>query len=109
MQQLDHWKVVKEFWCEHNPSITVYVGEEEWPSVAAWVYDNFDDVCGLSFLPKSNHVYHLAPNEDLAEAQYNDMLKAFPQIDYTQLSRYEDDDNTQGSQSYACLGDKCEI
>lgn len=109
MQQLEHWKVVKDFWCEHNPSITVYVGDEEWTDVAAWVYKNFDDVCGLSFLPKSNHVYQLAPNEEITAERYAEMMRSFPTIDYSQLSRYEDDDNTQGSQSYGCVGDKCEI
>jgi ribonucleotide reductase class II len=109
MQQLDHWKMVKEFWCEHNPSVTVYVGEDEWLKTAAWVYDNFDDVCGISFLPKSNHVYQLAPYEDITERDYQRWMAVFPQIDYSKLRKYEEDDNTQGSQSYACIGDKCEL
>lgn len=109
IQQLEHWKVYKYFWCEHNPSVTVYVGEDEWLKTLSWCYENFDDLCGVSFLPKSEHVYQLAPYEEITENKYQDLLKAFPKIDYTQLSRYETDDNTEGSRSYACVGDKCEI
>jgi ribonucleotide reductase alpha subunit len=109
MQQLDHWKMVKEFWCEHNPSITVYVGDDEWARVAAWVYDNFDDVCGISFLPRTNHVYNLAPYQDVTQEEYQRLAAAFPQIDYSKLSEYEQEDNTSGSKSYACVGDRCEL
>lgn len=109
IEQLEHWKVVKEFWCEHNPSITVYVADEEWPRAAAWVYDNFDHLCGVSFLPKDNHVYQLAPYEDITKEQYEEMAAKMPKIDYSKLSRYETDDNTQGAKSYACMGDRCEL
>lgn len=109
LQQLEHWRVVKEFWCEHNPSCTVYVGDEEWPSVLGWTYDHFDTVCGLSFLPKSNHVYQLAPYQDCTKQEYQQRLSAFPVIDYSQLSKYEMDDTTDGAQSYACVGGSCDI
>jgi hypothetical protein len=109
MQQLEHWKMVKEFWCEHNPSVTVYVADEEWPGVAAWVYENFDDVCGISFLPKSNHVYQLAPYEECSAAEFSRLQEAMPKLDYTKLSEYEEDDNTEGSKEFACVGDKCEL
>jgi ribonucleoside-triphosphate reductase len=109
MQQLEHWRMVKEFWCEHNPSVTVYVGEDEWVETASWVYGNFEDVCGISFLPKSNHVYQLAPYEEITREQYTAALNEFPRIDYSKLRNYEEEDNTQGSQSYACVGDKCEL
>jgi len=109
LQQLDHWKMVKDFWCEHNASITVYVDADEWIRTGAWVYDNFDHICGVSFLPKDNGVYKLAPYEDITEAQYNQLLAAFPEIDYSKLTQYEDDDNTEGSKSYACTGDKCDL
>jgi hypothetical protein len=109
MQQLEHWRVVKDFWCEHNPSITVYVGEDEWVQTAAWVYDNFNDICGVSFLPKSDHIYNLAPYEEIAQEEYERRLKEFPKIDYSKLSQYEQEDNTVGAKSYACMGDRCEL
>jgi ribonucleoside-diphosphate reductase alpha chain len=109
LQQLEHWKTLKEFWTEHNPSITVYVGEDEWLDTGAWCYRNFDDLCGVSFLPRSQHVYQLAPYEEINKSRYDELHKAFPQIDYTQLSRYEQEDNTEGSKTYGCVGDKCEI
>lgn len=109
IQQLEHWKVFKSFWCEHNQSITVYVNEDEWVEVGAWVYKNFDDLCGVSFLPKSDHVYQLAPYEEIDYQTYRKLTAAFPDIDYGRLSEYELDDNTEGSKSYACVGDKCEI
>lgn len=109
IQQLEHWKVVKEFWCEHNPSITVYANQDEWLEVAAWCYKNFDDLCGVSFLPKTDHVYQLAPYEEIDQASYDTLVARFPQIDYSKLSQYEQDDHTEGSKTYACVGDRCEI
>jgi ribonucleoside-triphosphate reductase len=110
IQQLDHWKMVREFWCEHNPSCTVYVAEHEWIDVMAWVYRNFDKITGLSFLPKNDdHVYQQAPYEEISEAEYNRLTAAFPTIDYTFLSSFELEDNTEGAKSYACTGDKCEV
>ncbi len=109
LQQLEHWKVVKEFWCEHNPSVTVYVDDPEWLDVAAWCYKNFDDLCGVSFLPKDNGVYQLAPYEEIDLKTYDKLTNAFPKIDYSQLSKYENDDNTEGAKTFSCVGDKCEI
>lgn len=109
MQQLEHWRVFKEFWSEHNPSITVYVGADEWLDTAAWCYRNFDDLCGVSFLPKSNHVYQLAPYEELTKSQYDALVKKFPEIDYSKLSAYEQEDNTEGAKTYGCIGDKCDL
>lgn len=111
IQQLEHWLMVKTFWCEHNPSCTVYVGEQEWVSVAAWVYEHFDQVSGLSFLPREDnkHVYQLAPFEEITADEYKTLLAAFPEIDYHQLNNFEVDDNTEGAKSLACTGDKCEI
>ena len=109
LQQLEHWKTIKEFWTEHNPSITVYVGEDEWLDTGAWCYRNFDDLCGVSFLPRSQHVYQLAPYEEITKSRYDELQKGFPQIDYGQLSQYEQEDNTEGSKTYSCVGDKCEI
>lgn len=109
MQQLEHWKVVKEFWCEHNPSVTVYVADDEWLDTAAWCYRNFDDLCGVSFLPKQNHIYQLAPYEQITKAEHDVLLKKFPEIDYEQLSKYEQEDNTEGAKTYGCVGDRCEL
>ena len=109
MQQLEHWKIFKEFWSEHNPSITIYVGPDEWLDTAAWCYQHFDDLCGISFLPKTDHVYQLAPYEELTKGQYDTLVKKFPKIDYSRLSVYEQEDNTEGAKTYGCLGDKCEI
>lgn len=109
LDQLNHWKMVKEFWTEHNPSITVYVGDDEWLKVGSWVYDNFDSVCGISFLPRTDHVYQLAPYEEITRDQYEQVAADFPQIDYSKLSDYEKEDNTSGSKSYACVGDRCEL
>jgi ribonucleoside-triphosphate reductase (thioredoxin) len=109
IQQLEHWKVVKEFWTEHNPSITVYVNQGEWLQTGAWCYKHFDSLCGVSFLPKDNGVYQLAPYEEISKEQYLELENKFPKIDYNQLSKYEQEDNTQGSRVYACVGDKCEL
>jgi ribonucleoside-triphosphate reductase len=102
-------KSFKEFWCEHNPSVTVYVGEDEWLDTLAWCYKNFDDLCGVSFLPRDNGVYQLAPYQEISKDAYEFLEKKFPVIDYSKLSQYEQDDNTQGAQALACTGDKCEI
>lgn len=109
IQQLEHWKVYKYFWCEHNPSVTVYVGENEWLKTLTWCYENFDDLCGVSFLPKSDHVYQLAPYEEINETKYNELFSKFPKIDYTKLGTYETEDNTEGSRNYACVSGQCEI
>ena len=109
LQQLEHWRTVKEFWTEHNPSITVYVGEDEWLDTGAWCYRHFDDLCGVSFLPRSQHVYQLAPYQEITKDEFNALEKTFPVIDYSQLSRYEQDDNTEGSKTYGCIGDRCDI
>jgi adenosylcobalamin-dependent ribonucleoside-triphosphate reductase len=109
LQQLEHWKTMKEFWCEHNPSVTVYVDFNEWFDVQAWCHRNFDDLCGVSFLPKDTGLYQLAPYEDITKSQYDELLAKFPKIDYSKLPEYEKEDNTQGSQSYACTGGSCEI
>lgn len=109
MQQLEHWKVFKEFWSEHNPSVTIYVGEGEWLDTAAWCYRNFDDLCGVSFLPSQGHVYQLAPYEEITKAEHDALAKKFPMIDYSKLSQYEEEDNTEGAKTYGCVGDKCEL
>jgi ribonucleoside-diphosphate reductase alpha chain len=109
IQQLEHWLVVKEFWTEHNPSITVYVDKDEWLETGAWCYRHFDDLCGVAFLPKDSGVYQLAPYQEVDEATFTKLDASFPKIDYSKLSGYEQEDNTEGAKSYACVGDRCEI
>jgi ribonucleoside-triphosphate reductase len=107
--QLEWYLKVKKNWCEHNQSITVYVRDEEWLEVGSWVYEHWDDISGISFLPYDGGKYEQAPYEEIDELTYQGMLSSFPAIDYLQLSLFENDDNTSGSKSYACSGDKCEI
>lgn len=107
--QLTYWKNVKENYCEHNPSVTVSIGQDEWLSVGSWVYENWDMVGGLSFLPKSDHVYQLAPYEEISEEKYLELASRFPNIDFSKLLLYETEDQTTGSKELACVGGICEI
>lgn len=107
--QLNHWKKVKENYTEHNPSVTVTVGEGEWVSTADWIYNNWDMIGGLSFLPKTNHVYQLAPYEEIDEERYREMSKRFTDIDFSKIVTYEGDDNTEGAKEYACVAGGCPI
>ena len=110
LEQLELWKVYQENWCEHKPSITVTVREEEWPSVGGWVYDNFDLVSGVSFLPHSDHSYKQAPYDEVSRERYEELYSETPtSIDWERLSDYEKEDTTVGMQTMACSGDVCEI
>lgn len=110
IQQLDNWLHWKVFYTEHNPSVTIYVEDHEWPAVGAWVYDHFDQIGGLSFLPKDGGTYELAPYEEITEADYTKRAKALPHIDFGLLSEYEKEDMTEINREFACSGDKgCEI
>lgn len=110
VQQLDTWLIYKKHWTEHNPSITVYVKDHEWMEVGAWVYRNFDDISGISFLPHSNHIYQQAPYQEITEAEYLEMKKSLPSdIDWRELAKYEVEDATTGSQDLACVAGGCEI
>ena len=106
---LDIWKTFQESWCEHKPSITVNVKEDEWLDVGAWVYRNFDVLSGVSFLPYSEHTYRQAPYQEVDQATYDDLVSKMPKIDWSGLSSYEREDTTAGSQTLACSGDFCEI
>lgn len=107
---LEIWKNVQEAWCEHKPSITVNVRENEWVSTSSWVWDNFDILSGVAFLPYSEHTYRQAPYQEITEDEYNDFVKRMPtSIDWSKLSDYESEDNTTGSQEYACSAGVCEI
>jgi ribonucleoside-triphosphate reductase (thioredoxin) len=110
IEQLDNWLMWKEHYTEHNPSVTIYVNDDEWPAVGAWVYEHFDSIGGLSFLPKDGGMYELAPYEEITQAEYGKRLKALPQIDFSKLSDYEKEDMTEINREYACSGDKgCEM
>ena len=109
LDQLEHWKLVKEHFTEHNPSVTISVGEDEWIKVANWVYEHWDIVGGLSFLPRSNHVYQLAPYEEITKEQYVEMAKRFQHLDYGKLYAYERTDETDIKKELACVSGTCEI
>jgi len=110
IEQLELWLMYQKNWCEHKPSVTVSVKEHEWLDVGAWVYDNFDYMSGVSFLPFSDHTYQQAPYQDCDQSEYDIMSQAMPKdIDWSKLSEYEQQDNTIGSQELACVGGACEI
>ena len=110
MEQLELWKTYAENWCEHKPSVTISVKEDEWVDVAAWVYKHFDSISGISFLPFSEHVYRQAPYQDCTEEEYKEALKTMPKnVDWAELSKYESQDYTIASQELACAAGGCEI
>lgn len=109
IQQLEYWKQIKENFTEHNPSCTIYVGENEWLDVGHWVYKNWEIVGGLAFLPRDNAVYRLAPYEEITKEQYEQMVAELPEIDFSRIMAYEKEDNTSGAKTYACVGDSCEV
>jgi len=108
IEQLNLWLIYQRHWCEHKPSVTITVTDNEWPEVGAWVWKYFDEVSGISFLPHSNHTYQQAPYEDITEEQYKELASKMPSdINWEDL--IEKDDNTEGSQTLACTGGSCEI
>jgi len=109
LEQLEFWKMVKVNFTEHNPSITISVGEDEWIAVANWVYLNWDIIGGLSFLPRSEHVYQLAPYEEIDEKKYNELVEKMRNIDFSKIITYEKMDETEVKKELACAGGTCEI
>lgn len=110
IEHLEIWKVLQEEWCEHKPSITVNVKEDEWVEVQAWVWKNWDVLSGVSFLPYSEHTYKQAPYQEISEDEYKEWLTKMPKnLDWSLLSSYEEEDNTVGSSTFACSGDSCEL
>lgn len=109
LQQLEHWLLVKKNFTEHNPSVTVSVGEDEWVDVAHWVWSHWEMVGGLSFLPREDHIYKLAPYEAITEERYEELCKLFEGVDYSRIVTYEKEDNTEGSKELACVAGVCEI
>lgn len=109
ISQLEQWKTFKIHWTEHNPSVTIYVRPDEWLTVGKWVYDNWEIVGGLSFLPYSGGVYHLAPYEEITRAEYDRRMASFPKINWAKLLRYEKSDMTDLQQQVACTGGACAL
>jgi len=108
LEQLELWLTYQRHWCEHKPSVTISVRDEEWLEVGAWVYKHFDEISGISFLPHSDHSYVQAPYQECTKEEFDKLNKETPSnIDFTEL--VEDDDNTEGAQTMACVGNSCEI
>ena len=109
VEQLRYWLVIQDEYCEHKPSITISVREHEWLEVGAYVYDHFDSMSGVSFLPHDDHVYQQAPYQECNKKDYEALLEKMPVIDWSQLSNFEQEDNTVGNQTLACTGNSCDI
>jgi ribonucleoside-diphosphate reductase alpha chain len=110
IEQLEYWLMFQRHWCEHKPSVTVSVKEDEWMRVGAWVYDNFDEVSGISFLPFSDHTYAQAPYQDIEREDYLELKQIMPKsIDWSKLADYEKEDTTSGGRELACTADACEM
>ena len=110
IEQLEFWKLYAENWCEHKPSVTISVKEEEWVTVGSWCWENFEHLSGVSFLPNSDHSYKQAPYQDINATQYRKLLKEFPkEINWSELTEWEKEDNTKGTQQLACTAGVCEI
>jgi len=110
IEQLEMWLIYQRNWCEHKPSVTINVKKNEWFEVGAFVYDYFDEMSGVSFLPYEEHTYQQAPYQDCTNEKYKELLKQMPKkIDWSRLGEYEQEDNTVAMQTMACSGDVCEV
>ena len=110
LEHLEVWLTYQNYWCEHKPSITITVREEEWMEVGAWVYKHFDEVSGISFLPHSNHSYRQAPYQECSKEEYEAFLLKMPKdVNWSDLKNYEKVDSTTGTQTLACSGNSCEL
>ena len=108
VDHLELWMMYQKHWCEHKPSVTISVKEDEWLDVGAWVWNNFNDISGISFLPWDGGTYKQAPYEECTEQEYNEMLAKMPTtIEWNKL--VEEDDNVKGVQELACTAGGCEI
>ena len=111
LEQLRYYKLFKKYWCDErgNPSCTIYVKDNEWIEVINWLFNNWEYIGGLSFLPYSTGVYRLTPYEEITEEQFHKLCDKFPNIDYSKLAEYEREDRTEGSKEYACSAGGCEL
>ena len=107
--QLEYWKTVKINYTEHNPSTTISIGPDEWIRVANWVYDNWDIIGGLSFLPRNDHVYQLTPYEEITKEEYEERVKKIEKVDFSKLVDFEKEDSTEVKNEFACVGTQCEL
>ncbi len=110
IEQLKLWEIYQDNWCEHKPSITVYYKDTEFLEIGSWVWNKFDKISGVSFLPVSDHIYAQAPYEEISQEKYDELLSKLPtEIDWTGLSNFEKEDNTEGMQTLSCVGGYCEV
>jgi ribonucleoside-diphosphate reductase alpha chain len=110
LEQLELWLLYQRYWCEHKPSVTISVKENEWMDVGAWVYKHFDEVSGISFLPFSDHTYAQAPYQDCTEDEYENMLTKMPvSVNWSRLQEFEKEDTTSGGRELACTAGVCEV
>jgi len=110
IEHLKIWKTYQDYWCEHKPSATISVRESEWLKVGAWVWDNFDRISGVSFLPYADHSYQQAPYQEIFEDEYNEwMEKTVHEIDWSRITEYEKEDMTENTKELACTAGACEI
>lgn len=109
IEQLEIYKLYRTHWCEHNVSATIQVREHEWLDVAAWVYKNFNDVCGVTFLPYSNHIYNQAPYREVSEQEYTAMAQKMPKINWDKLLEFEVEDTRTPTGELACSAGACEL
>ena len=109
IDQLNTWKMFADNWCDHNPSVTVQVRENEWVGVFNWMYENWESLCGIALLPYSDHIYKQAPYQELTREEYCASVKNMPTINWAAFEEYETEDNTSGTHDLACSGGSCEI
>ncbi len=110
IQQIEVLETFQDNWCEHKPSCTIYYKDEEFLALGDWVYNNFDKVSGVAFLPHTDHVYKQAPYEEIDEETYNRLVQELPKaVNWDEMASYEQEDNTTGSQEFACNGNACEL
>tara|TARA_B110000977_G_C11065007_1_gene487459 strand:- start:479 stop:2350 length:1872 start_codon:yes stop_codon:yes gene_type:complete len=107
MEQLYLWKIYQDHWCEHKPSMTCYYNDDNFFAVCQWIWENFDSVSGISFLPEAEHVYKQAPYQKIDKVEYTKLLKEMPKDMSWDLA--ESSDNTEGSQTLACVAGVCEL
>ena len=110
IEQLELWLIFQKHWCEHKPSVTITVKEDEWMDVGAWVYRHFNEISGVSFLPHSDHSYKQAPYQDCTKEEYLELLAKMPDsVEWSDLSTFEVEDTTTGTQTLSCTGNSCEV
>jgi ribonucleoside-diphosphate reductase alpha chain len=108
IDQLEYWKIVKKNYTEHNPSQTIIVGDDEWIDTASWLYKNWDIIGGLTFLPRDDYTYKMAPYEEISEEKYKELVSQLPKVDFSQIITYEKEDQTEGAKAPACESPICE-